>query len=326
MNWRETEQDIQAIPGNGPVLEELCDLLKAGDAIALVGAGASAGLWPLWHKFLQGFIEYVRQYGKINSNEALFFQREVFHTPLETIQQLCHKIGDNLYYEHLYKTFSDNTSPQTGHAFTLAQQALLQLPIQNYVTLNYDAGLTNTRTEIYPKATASYYFWDQDEAQNILDDRGFKRLILYAHGRYDRPDSLILTLDDYRRAYSYTPFVRLLNHLFDFKKLIMVGLSWRDPYIKQLFDNISGNYKDALRRHIAFVGLDEEELELTALHRERMEMIYGSRIIFYPSRNNHETLAAWLDALALAYASSRGGMTAAEIEPIKVIIPGKDTA
>ncbi len=231
---------------------------------------------------MQGFIEYVRQYGKISSAEALFFQREVFHTPLETIQQLRHKIGDHLYYEYLHKTFSDKTSPQTGSAFTSTHLALLQLPIQNYLTLNYDAGLTNARTHLYHKATASYYFWDQEEAQNILEESGFKRLILYAHGRYDRPDSLILTLDDYRRAYSYTPFVRLLNHLFDFKKLIMVGFNWRDPYIKQLFDNISGNYRDALWRHIVFVGLDEEEMKLTALHRERMEMIYGARIIFYP--------------------------------------------
>ncbi len=323
MIWQKIQQEIEAVPGNGPALGALCDLLETGEAIALVGAGASAGLWPLWDEFLQGFIEHTRQYGKLNSAEAGFLQKEAHQTPLETVQQLRNKIGDNLYYKYVHKTFSDKISPQTGHAFTLTQQALLQLPIQNYLTLNYDAGLTNARVHLYPRATASYYFWDQEQAKNILDHKGFKRQILYAHGRYDRPDSLILTLDDYREAYSYTPFVRLLNHLFNFKNLIMAGFNWRDPYIKQLFDNISGNYKDSLRRHVAFVGLDEEKMELTALYRERVEMLYGARIIFYPSRNNHEILAAWLNTLALVYASTRGSMSAGEIQPIKVSSPAK---
>lgn len=57
MNPQDVEKEIQAIPGNGPVLKELYELLEAGEAIALVGAGASAELWPLWNEFLQGFIE-----------------------------------------------------------------------------------------------------------------------------------------------------------------------------------------------------------------------------------------------------------------------------
>jgi len=47
MNLQTIEQEIQSIPGNGPVLEELYKLLESGEAIALVGAGASAGLLPL---------------------------------------------------------------------------------------------------------------------------------------------------------------------------------------------------------------------------------------------------------------------------------------
>ncbi len=165
MRWQETEQAITAIPGNGPVLEKLGRLLEKGEAIALVGAGASAGLWPLWDEFLQGFIESSLRHGRIRPEKADYFKQEAPPTPLETAQQLRLKIGEALYFEYLQQTFSDKPSPQTGWVYTLAHKALLQLPIQNYVTLNYDAGLTNARTVLYPLATSSYRFWNQEEAR-----------------------------------------------------------------------------------------------------------------------------------------------------------------
>ena len=254
MNLQAIAQEIQSIPGNGPVLEELYKLLESGEAIALVGAGASAALWPLWNEFLQGFIAHILKSGKINSDEAEFFLTEAPQTPVETAQQLRNKIGEQLYFEYLYETFSDKISPHTDGAFTLTHRALLQLPIHNYLTLNYDAGLTNARDGLYPKATTSYFFWDQEEARRIRD-RNYKRQVLHAHGRYDRADSIILTLDDYRRAYDRRAFVRLLEDLFAYEKLLIVGFGMSDPYIKQLFNNSSGDYKKSPLRHIA--GQDE---------------------------------------------------------------------
>lgn len=213
MNLQDIEKEIHAIPGNSPALEELYKLLDSGETTALVGAGASAGLWPLWEEFLHDFIEHCQECGKIKKKEAKFLLKEAPQTPLETAQQLRNKIGEQLYFEHLQETFKDKISPQTGGAFTLTHQALMQLPIHNYLTLNYDAGLTNARAVLYPKATTSYYFWDQEEARRIRE-RGYKRLILHAHGRHDRADSIILTLNDYRRAYDNRAFVRLLEDLF----------------------------------------------------------------------------------------------------------------
>ena len=109
----------------------------------MVGAGASAGLWPLWDQFLKEFIEYGQKYAKITQDDAGFLLEEASHTPLETAQQLRNMIGDSLYFDYLHKTFSDQQSDKTNGAFTRTHQALLQLPICNYLTLNYDAGLTN---------------------------------------------------------------------------------------------------------------------------------------------------------------------------------------
>jgi len=313
MNPQDIENEIQSIPGNSPVLAKLYKLLESGEAIALVGAGASAELWPLWNEFLKGFIDYAQKYGKIKRAEAEFFLKEAPQTPLETSQQLRNKIGEQLYFEYLQETFRDRISPHTDGAFTLAHRALMQLPIHNYLTLNCDAGLTNARAALYPKATTSYYFWDQEEARRIRD-RNYKRHVLHAHGRHDRADSIILTLDDYRRAYDNRAFVRLLEDIFTFERLLIVGFGMSDPYIKQLFNNISSDYKKSPMRHIAFVGLDDEDLSASHLLRERVEMVYGALILFYPTRNHHQALTDWLTMLAEECATASGSRTAEELQ------------
>jgi len=315
MNQQEIENQIKDIAGNGPVLEKLYELLDAEEAIAFIGAGASAGLWPLWDEFLTGFVEHSLKLGKINQPEADFYKKEASQNPLETAQQLRNKIGDRDYFAYLQEIFKDKISPQTNGAFTLTHKALLQLPIHNYITLNYDAGLTNARTILYTQATTSYLFWDQEEARRIRE-RGFKRLVLHAHGRHDRADSIILTLNDYRRAYDNPAFVRLLNTIFNYDRLIFIGFGMTDPYIKQLFNNISKDSSTSPFQHIAFVGLDDSEMKVAHLHREKVEMIYGARVLFYPTENHHQALADWLSVLVEKYSETDGSQTAEETKPI----------
>lgn len=315
MNFEEIENEIRSIKGNGPVLEHLYALLESGEGIALVGAGASAGLWPLWNEFLLKFIDFSLNNDKIKKDEANYFRKEIPNTPLETAQQIRNKTGEPLYFEFLYDTFKDIECPQTGGTFTPTHKALMQLPIRNYLTLNYDAGLTNARTALYPNATTSYYFWDQEQIDRILD-RSNKRQVLHCHGRYDLPKSIILTLDDYRRAYNNRGFVRLLDAVFAFEKLLIVGFGMSDPYIKQLFNNISADYLKSPLKHIAFVGLDDKNLAVTHLLRERVEMVYGARILFYPARDHHKALTEWLSMFVEKFKRNPKSNIVKEIEKI----------
>ena len=318
MNQQEVENQIKAIAGNEPVLEELYKLLDTEEAIAFVGSGASAGLWPLWDEFLKSFVEHSLKLGKIEKPEADFFKKEATRSPLETAQQLRNKIQDRHYFEYLQETFKDKTSPQTGGAFTLTHKALLQLPIHNYITLNYDAGLTNARTALYPQATTSYFFWDQEEARKIRErgSEGPKRFVLHAHGRHDRADSIILTLNDYRKAYDNHAFVRLLNELFNSDNLLFIGFGLTDPYIKQLCNNINKDKRTSPFQHIAFVGLDKSEMQVSHLHREQVEMVYGARVLFYPTGNYHQALTNWLNMLVEKYSESASSQTADEVESL----------
>jgi hypothetical protein len=314
MSIQEIENKIKSIPGNEAALGKLYEVLDSGDAIAFVGAGASAGLWPLWDEFLKDFVDYGFKLGKITKPEADFFKKDISQNALETAQQLKKKIDDRDYFEYLQNTFKDKISPITGEAYTLTHKSLLQLPIHNYITLNYDAGLTNARSVLYPKATTSYYFWDQDEARRIIE-LGYKKLVLHAHGRHDRAESIILTLNDYRKAYDNRAYVRLLNDLFNYEKLIFIGFGMTDPYIKELCNNISKDNRTTNFQHIAIVGLDENEMKVAHLHRERVEMVYGARVIFYPTANHHKVLTDWLKMLVEKYSEKAGSKTAEEVKP-----------
>jgi hypothetical protein len=110
MNQQQIETQIKAISGNAPALEKLYELLDGEDAIAFVGAGASAGLWPLWDEFLKGFVGHSLKLGKITPSEADYFKKEAAQNPLETSQQLRNKIGENDYFEYLSETFKDRIS------------------------------------------------------------------------------------------------------------------------------------------------------------------------------------------------------------------------
>ena len=84
---KEIEKQIKQFPGNEPVLKNLYELLDAEEAIAFVGAGASAELWPLWDEFLAGFAEHSLKLGKITRSEADYFKKDVSQNPLEIAQK-----------------------------------------------------------------------------------------------------------------------------------------------------------------------------------------------------------------------------------------------
>ena len=65
-----TIDDVLSVAGNRPVFETLVSILKAGKAIAFVGAGASAPMYPLWGKFIELLAEHAVDEGKAEEKDA----------------------------------------------------------------------------------------------------------------------------------------------------------------------------------------------------------------------------------------------------------------
>ncbi len=55
-NWRE-------IPGNNEVFDELTNRIGSAKAVAFVGAGASAGLYPMWGERIRRLAERAAAQG-----------------------------------------------------------------------------------------------------------------------------------------------------------------------------------------------------------------------------------------------------------------------
>jgi tetratricopeptide (TPR) repeat protein len=108
----------------------------------------------------------------------------------------------------------------------------------------------------------------------------------------------------------------LLTELFNSDHLLFIGFGLADPYIKQLCNNINKDKSKSPFQHIAFVGLDDSEMKVAHLHRERVEMIYGARVLFYPTENHHQALTDWLQMLVEKYSNLTVSQTAEEIKPI----------
>ena len=65
-----TIDDVLSVAGNRPVFETLVSILKAGKAIAFVGAGASAPMYPLWGKFIELLADHAVNEGKAEERDA----------------------------------------------------------------------------------------------------------------------------------------------------------------------------------------------------------------------------------------------------------------
>ena len=297
MDFKAIEDQIKAIPGNEAVLTELLTLLDNGEGIALVGAGASAELYPLWTSFLNGLVNFGEQHGRIEQAAATYYKSAAENSPLETAEQIKTDIGDKLFFKFLKDTFKDKKSKQTDKNYTLTHKALLELPINNYLTLNYDPGLTNARADLYPESSSSYWIWEDEEVIEI-GQNNMEKAILHAHGRFDKKDSIVLTLNDYRKVYKEGAYLRLLNTLFAVKKILFVGFGMTDPYIKELFNQVNRDFQQTDLGHIALIGLAKDEMANARFLRQKVELVFGAKILFYPSENYHQALSDWLLAMA----------------------------
>ena len=112
---------------------------------------------------------------------------------------------------HAYS--GDIRPAQEGPLFTPIHEALLRLACLGYVTTNYDVCLLEARQRVYPtlpthRGSTRY---DSDTlnrwfTRDIFDEVRYP--VLLAHGIYDRGDTIVLGLDDYRAAYAPGSIVR----------------------------------------------------------------------------------------------------------------------
>jgi tetratricopeptide (TPR) repeat protein len=322
--------DVLGIPGNEYVMGRLRELLAGEQAIALVGAGASAGLYPLWDELIRQLAEEPVARGLATDADRDFWLKTATRSPQQAVRGIRESLGRQVFGDVLRETFGYRRGPDGRHC-TPVHAALLQLPFRGYVTTNYDPGLLEARLLERPEVGATgYATWqDADAVRRWLTGDVFNEQpcpILYAHGIYEKSDSIVLGIGEYRQAYQAGAFRELVAGLWARERLVFVGFGFSDAWFEMVADEVltrTAREAASKPRHVAVVGLPEEEAYTPQLRRQFADA-YDAEVLLYPvriietdgvRRQDHSRLGALLEELGRPFADRQPGRPPVPTEP-----------
>jgi hypothetical protein len=291
---------------NGPGLAALRGYLESGQAVAFLGAGVSAPLYPLWDGLIGQLVEAAS--ARLDEQESVTLRLLARQRPEAVVEIVRQQLGDARYQDVLREVLRMRTDPETGRSWTPLQELVCRCAFKAVVTTNYDPGIVNAQMRVRPGASATGFTTWQDELAldrwrtgDIFGDAELP--VLFAHGQHNRPDSVVLATTEYRRAYQ-GKLPHVLGQLMDTGHLVWIGFSFADQRITAILREIaetSGTRVNpgAAPRHVAIMGWDPEgEGNDPGILARLAEIEYGAQVVLYPaSGGDHSALALLLATL-----------------------------
>ncbi len=291
---------------NGPGLEALRGYLAAGKAVAFLGAGVSAPLYPLWDGLIGELVDAAA--ARLTGQEAATCRALARESPEEVVEIVRASLGAAAYREVLREVLRVRTDPETGRSWTAVQELVCRCAFKAVVTTNYDPGIVDARMRVRPGASATgFATWDDElglDRWRTGDVFGETELpVLFAHGQHNRPDTVVLAATEYQRAYEgKLPLV--LGTLVDGGHLAWAGFSFADQRITAILREIavrSGTRADpgAAPRHVAVMAWDPAGAgHDPGILARRAQISFGAQLVLYPAAGgDHSALAVLLEAL-----------------------------
>ena len=291
---------------NGPGLAALRDYLDSGQAVAFLGAGASAPLYPLWDGLIGDLVEAAS--GWLDEQEAATCRVLARQSPEEVVEIVRQQLGVGSYREVLRQVLRARVDPETGRSWTPVQELVCRCAFKAVVTTNYDPGVVDARMRVRPGVSATGFTTWEDELGldrwRTGDVFGEAELpVLFAHGQHNRPDSVVLATTEYRRAYA-GKLPQVLARLLD-GHLVWIGFSFADQRIAAVLREIAdrtGTRVDpgGAPRHVAVMAWDPDaEGNDPGVLARRAEIAYGAQLVLYPvPGGDHSALGLLLSDLA----------------------------
>jgi tetratricopeptide (TPR) repeat protein len=290
---------------NGPGLTALQGYLDSGAAVAFLGAGVSAPLYPLWDGLIGELIDAAAP--RLSEREAATCRALATSSPESVVEIVRRALSAGVYREVLREVLRARTDQETGRSWTPVQELVCRCPFKAVVTTNYDPGIVNALMRVRPDASATGFTTWEDELGldqwRTGDVFGETELpVLYAHGQHNRPDSVVLATTEYRRAYA-GKLLQVLARLMD-GHLVWIGFSFADERVAAILREVAdktGTRLDpgAAPRHVAVMawdpGAEGNDAQILA---QRAEIEYGAQVVLYPVRDgDHGALAVLLSSL-----------------------------
>jgi tetratricopeptide (TPR) repeat protein len=290
---------------NEPGLSALRGYLASGQAVAFLGAGVSAPLYPLWIGLIGDLVDAAA--GRMSAEEADTCRALARDSPEEVVEIIRQQLGVPSYREILRQVLRARTDPETGRSWTPIQELVCRCAFKAVVTTNYDPGITDARIRVRPAASSTGFTTWEDELGldewRTGDVFGESELpVLFAHGQHNRPDSIVLATTEYRRAYA-GKLPHVLARLMD-GHLVWLGFSFADQRITAILREIADRTGTRIDpgtapRHVAVMAWDPaaEASDPGTLAR-RAEIACGAQLVLYPAPGgDHSALARLLAGL-----------------------------
>src|ERR1022692_3088620 len=219
----------------------LRECLTSGQAVAFLGAGASAPLYPGWDYLIDELIDVAA--GRLDEGEVATCRSLAQVSPDEVVEIIRRSLGRSEYREVLREVLRMRTDPQTGRSWTPVQELVCRCAFKAVVTTNYDPGSVNARMRVRPGTSATGFTTWQDElgmdrwrTGKVFGDAELP--VLFAHGQHNQPDSIVLATTEYRRAYD-AKLSRVLARLVDGGHLAWIGFSFADQRIAAILREVA---------------------------------------------------------------------------------------
>ncbi|MFP5248063.1 MAG: SIR2 family protein, partial [Thermoanaerobaculia bacterium] len=245
--------------------------LNLGTLVAFCGSGCSAPLgYPNWREFTRLAVEATVTAAQphVKAGDHNFARLEHIANGFKNKKQrdgdarhylfyigLCQRVGRTLpkeaagfYEEFIRSRFGPRDE---SRALSNPYHALLKLPIQRFVTTNYDVEIERALTS---ERQIPYHEFgigkgDTDQRRSFTQKRehyaelagfaipnvpGMANTVFHCHGRYDDITSIVATEDDYQRFYlveddaSGGAFRDSIELLFSSNPILFIGYSLND--------------------------------------------------------------------------------------------------
>ena len=284
---------------------ELIELVASGEAILIVGAGSSIRVgYPDWPGLLKELEDLTSRWvddfepdEQKRANDSLVYA-EVLKSYISEETG-----GLGRYYALLQNLFSPKNPPcQDFH------KRLVLLPFRGILTTNYDTVLEAALGEIEPSsAYDNFLIIDHDSAGRVHEflmsmnnDKRMTQRIAHLHGKFDPPSSIILSIEDYERAYGleltanpvqrdsgWTLHRKLLWAVLATRRVVFVGFSMNDLYLNKMLDTVSTDLWGWDKSiHFAIMSISPEDAEDLKDKAERLKSEYGVDTVFYEDFDN----------------------------------------
>ena len=292
---------------NEMALERLIEEINKRTVFAFIGAGCSAKLsYPGWHDLLCKLEEAIPNKEDIDIYRN---SEECKNDKLWYAEKLVITLGEISFRDVIKDIFKPQQTMDSKF-----HRDLVSIPFRHYITTNYDSILDHAAEKT--GVQLAHFCWNEKETlkkffQNIHDVESVSgRYVIHIHGRYDGPDSIILTEKDYMKMYfEQETIYKILWSIISSFRMCFIGFELGDLDLLSIFRKSRWDFDRGDPRHYAIID-EDNVIKKRQTRRLYLREKYGIEPIFFAKQKKKGSewaeQEATIEKIALLFSAKKG--------------------